>query len=253
MRIRTASANDTGDSWNGFYAGGTVGGDWQNADTKYSAVPSPFSVVIVPDLANGAIPNDIKKTGSGFIGGATAGLNVQASSIVWGVEGDISWLGAKSTNNVAGGPPSFANPGDTTTLKTGADWLATARGRVGFLLTPKTLLYGTGGLAVGQVNSSSMFTPTLGSTCANNSLCSTGSGSSTQYGWTAGAGAETALTPRWSLKIEGLYYDLGNYNYIMGEASPAFAANAGAPNANVRVAVTGEFVRIGLNYKFGRL
>jgi len=59
----------------------------------------------------------------GVLGGVQLGYNWQASAIVYGVEGDISLTGADSI-----------------------DWLASARGRLGYLIQPSLLLYGTAGV-----------------------------------------------------------------------------------------------------------
>jgi outer membrane immunogenic protein len=59
----------------------------------------------------------------GVVGGVQIGYNWQSSAIVYGVEGDISLTSADSV-----------------------DWLASARGRLGYLLQPNLLLYGTAGV-----------------------------------------------------------------------------------------------------------
>lgn len=59
----------------------------------------------------------------GVIGGVQLGYNWQSSAIVYGVESDISLTSADSV-----------------------DWLASARGRLGYLLQPSLLLYGTAGV-----------------------------------------------------------------------------------------------------------
>jgi outer membrane immunogenic protein len=60
---------------------------------------------------------------NGVLGGVQLGYNWQSSAIVYGVEGDISLTSADSV-----------------------DWLASARGRLGYLLQPSLLLYGTAGV-----------------------------------------------------------------------------------------------------------
>jgi outer membrane immunogenic protein len=58
----------------------------------------------------------------GIIGGVQIGKNWQSGKIVYGIEGDLSLSG-----------------GD------GIDWIGTVRGRLGYLLTPGILVYGTAG------------------------------------------------------------------------------------------------------------
>src|SRR6185312_14587303 len=87
------------------------------------------------------------------------------------------------------------------------DWFGTVRGRVGFLVTPQWLLYGTGGLAYGETKSSFTTTDLTGGCVPNGTLCATGASSGVSTGWTAGAGAEAMLAPNWSAKVEYLYVD----------------------------------------------
>ena len=61
----------------------------------------------------------------GFVGGVQLGRNWQMGAMVYGIEGDLSLSGADSI-----------------------DWLGTVRGRLGYLLNPSILLYGTAGLGL---------------------------------------------------------------------------------------------------------
>jgi len=99
---------------------------------------------------------------NGFVGGVQLGYNWQAQQIVYGVEGDISLSGAHSI-----------------------DWLASLRGRVGYLIQPRVLVYGTAGL--GLVN-----------------------GGGTDAGFVYGLGVEGKLTRTMSARLEYLAYDTDN-------------------------------------------
>jgi outer membrane immunogenic protein len=63
--------------------------------------------------------------------------------------------------------------------------------------------------------------------------------SATNAGWTAGAGLEFAVAPRWTLKAEYLYVDLGKFNCGVG---------CGAAVDNV--AFSTNLIRGGFNYRF---
>jgi outer membrane immunogenic protein len=63
------------------------------------------------------------------------------------------------------------------------------------------------------------------------------SSSSSQLGWTIGAGLEYAFMGNWSAKLEYLYVDLGNFDAGI------------APVVNT-VSFKENIVRAGLNYKF---
>jgi opacity protein-like surface antigen len=59
----------------------------------------------------------------GMVGGVQLGKNWQSGKMVYGVEADLSLSGADSV-----------------------DWTGTVRGRLGYLLNPSVLLYGTAGI-----------------------------------------------------------------------------------------------------------
>jgi outer membrane immunogenic protein len=103
-----------------------------------------------------------RNTQSGFIGGGQIGYNYQyGSSIVIGVEADIQGAGIRGTTTGSGASQSVLqtplvgapNAGTITSgvsavaVQGGVDWLGTVRGRLGYLVTPTLLLYGSGGLA----------------------------------------------------------------------------------------------------------
>jgi len=78
------------------------------------------------------------------------------------------------------------------------DWFGTVRARGGILVSPTVLLYATGGLAYGAINTSEVIgiLPGFSST-------------STNVGWTVGAGIEGVISGNWTAKLEYLYVDLG--------------------------------------------
>src|SRR5438552_7085030 len=136
----------------------------------------------------GSVANNLTKP-SGFAGGIQAGYNWQQGPWVFGVEGDVQASGADDTF----APWKFANP-----------WFGTVRGRAGYALG-NVLFYGTGGLAFGELRAT-----TFGL-----------SESHTNAGWTAGVGAEMGFAPNWSAKVEYLYVDLANSNFVVTGASNA--------------------------------
>jgi outer membrane immunogenic protein len=99
---------------------------------------------------------------NGFVGGVQVGYNWQAHQIVYGVEGDISFSGEHSI-----------------------DWLASARGRLGYLIQPRLLVYGTAG--VGLVN---------------------GGGTDAAFVW--GLGVEGKINPAMSARLEYLSFNSDN-------------------------------------------
>lgn len=152
---------------------------------------------------------------SGVQVGGTAGYNVQFGNAVLGVEGDLDWSNLKGTSGAT------LCPGCTTS----DTWLSTLRGRAGYAFGG-IMPYVTGGLAVGDIRATA---PGFAGA------------STTNAGWTAGAGIEIALPGNWTAKAEYLHVDLGNLNC---------GINCGGLPGN-NVSMHDDVVRAGLNYHFG--
>jgi opacity protein-like surface antigen len=76
--------------------------------------------------------------------------------------------------------------------------------------------------------------------------------SSTKVGFVAGAGAEYAFDPRWSVKVEALYVDLGkNSATITGIAQSTPPGNPTIVTGRFDIQDTMWILRAGVNYKFG--
>lgn len=193
-------------------------------------------------IALGVIPRSLGSSSrGGFAGGVQAGYNWQSGSFVYGVEADFDGL----TNKSSGGfvtviPRAYTNAGSASAS---ISWLATARLRAG-LAFDRTLVYATGGIAAGGVKASSSSIGTDGSTYDT----FLGSVSKTRFGWTVGAGVEYALTDRWLLRGEGLYYNLGRVSYGVN-AQDANTLSEGL-SITARHKADGFVLRTGLSYKF---
>ena len=223
-------------TWTGFYIGADIGGAWSHTDGSWTGLPSAALF--------GANPISGSLNGSGFLGGGHVGYNYQfAPSWVLGVEGDWTWTHTGGSNSQAwttfgtGAPFGF---GGATTMSSTVDWLASLRGRLGYLVTPNLMAYGTGGIAWGDIHySATAAAPGLGysaSTAFNH----------TSDGFVVGGGLEYALTHNWSLRAEYLFYHLGSGAgaVVTPAAFPAFPSSFSWGHTNVDV------VRAGLSYKF---
>jgi outer membrane immunogenic protein len=138
-----------------------------------------------------------------FDAGGHAGYNWQSGAAVFGFETDIQGTHLNSAMN--GGlthnpalplPP----PGDFATTSAVVDWYGTLRGRLGWTNGP-WLLYGSAGLAYGDVGLSSTF-DTLGKLTSAQT-------SGVRSGWVAGAGLDYWLSPSWIFNIQYQHVDLG--------------------------------------------
>src|SRR5580692_7899731 len=135
------------------------------------------------------------------------------------------------------------------------NWLGTVRGRIGIAAAPNFLIYGTGGLAYGGVNSNTGIHEAFSGADAavlglNSTSLASGNFSETRVGWTVGAGGEWMFTSNWSAKLEYLHYDLGSANY----GTTVNSSVLGLPFTLGQSSSTnfrGDIVRVGLNYKFG--
>lgn len=215
-------------TWTGMYFGVNAGGVFtQNKANIFGQGANTIGLI-----AAGAVPSSVKLNKSGFIGGVQAGYNWQSGMFVTGVEADINYVDAKKSATYA----SLLGP--VTTAKSDMNWLGTARVRAGVAID-RLFLYGTGGLAFGQVKNSAAIYAFNGGP-----LAYWGSKNDTRMGWTLGAGAEYAITNNLTVKGEYLYYNLGKKTIAVNPTN-AVGANFGAKFKN-----DGHIVRAGLNWKF---
>jgi outer membrane immunogenic protein len=110
------------------------------------------------------------------------------------------------------------------------------------LATNDRLIYVTGGWAIADVDYSATYLIT-----PNNAYAKLNR-SETQTGYVLGAGVEQAITPRWSLKLEYQYVNLGDQT----AEGKLFFANGVPSGETVKTSFDTEFhtVRVGLNYRF---
>jgi outer membrane immunogenic protein len=200
--------------WTGFYFGGNLGVGWSQGSFSDTA-------------GNTFTPNN----GANFLVGGQVGYNYEFwGGVVAGVEADFDWAGNhNNTSNAAAG----------VTLTTNDRWLTTLTGRLGYAWN-HLLVYGKGGGA--WVGSSD---PTITNVATGASI--TPSTSSSNFGWTLGAGVEWAFLPNWSARLEYDYIGLNSQTFTI--PAPGFAGlSAGdqftGQNRNF------QMVNVGVNYKF---
>jgi outer membrane immunogenic protein len=214
-------------SWTGVYAGVEGGGVWGSAQTVHGPIaPAPS--------LNETNPFGI----SGGIFGDTLGYNYQFRQVVLGAEGDISWSPTKGTG--ADIPPFSRDFSQTANEQ----WLSTLRGRVGYAWGD-VLLYGTGGVALANVQQKAFDNPPV---CGPGTAFPCVSIAETQnlWGWALGAGVEWRFFQNFSLKAEYLFVDLPQKSYFNPAPTSAFAVF----NSDQRLKLNDNIVRLGLNYHF---
>jgi outer membrane immunogenic protein len=252
--------------WTGFYVGLNAGGTWSSSSSDNIVTVNVASNAAVAGALQAGQASALATSGifplntGGFIGGGQVGYNYQfATSFVAGIEGDFQGIAGERQSNtlfrVVGLPGffPFAERG-AIFASNNIDYLGTVRGRLGFLVTPTLLLYGTGGFAYGNNESTSSTALFSGLTPVPVFTNVSGFGSgTTRGGWTAGGGVEWMFWPNWSAKVEYLYYHLGSVTYsngtlaslVTGTTIPAFT-NVSATHASFN----GNVVRAGVDYHF---
>jgi outer membrane immunogenic protein len=211
-------------SWTGFYAGLDAGFRSTRADLTTT---SAFSAGPPVNLAGGPASDPLDGIAPQF--GLHAGYDQQfAARWVAGVEADVGF--GSQTTNLNGvtftpgvTPLSLALQGDNFALRTG--WDGSARARLGFLVTPSTLVYATGGAAWQRYD--------ITSTCAELVVaggCIFGSPAvitigDTRLGYTIGGGIETQLVGNWFARGEYRYADFGTASYQLARAAPVVVDN----------------------------
>jgi len=232
---------DPGYNWSGFYIGGNIGYSWGRSSDTSSLTNTAGTVLFA---------SADKSNLNGVVGGGQIGYNWQMQSWLFGLEADIQGTGEKGSRAFTcaatvctppvGGFLALVIPGPAVpaALTQKIDWFGTFRGRIGVLATPKVLLYATGGLAYGEVDSSESI----------GIVPSAFSSSSTNVGWTLGAGIEGVIAGNWTAKLEYLYVDLGKVSGSFLTTIPALGG--GFVSSNYSSRVTDNVLRVGLNYKF---
>src|SRR5262245_26374214 len=229
--------------------------------------------------------------------GPFVGYRLQFGGWVVGLEGDWSWknsessLSQNSSSAIAvstttfSGFNSFGSPIFVTStnnylrtdsfagsVKQKSD--SSIRARVGWLVTPSSLLYVTGGVAFAEISGSFAYTGTLFncgsnaaisfSSCAGSSsspLLSTATATTgavtwndTRVGSTVGAGWEQELFPGWKWRAEYRWTDFGEYTKTFGIAtsctSPSSSPCTSTPSSSVSINLKESFhtFRVGLAF-----
>jgi outer membrane immunogenic protein len=230
-------------SWTGFYVGGDVGGLRTRASGRWDPLPD------VPFFGEFPISGDLNKTS--FVGGLHAGYNWQfAPTWVVGIEGDWSWTDAKQSFTQ---PWTFiignvVRPTALTSMSIEPNWLATVRGRIGYLVVPTALLYFTGGGAWANVD----YTASANNEVARpDRFLTSASFSKTASGYVLGGGLEWAFWSNWSLRAEYLYYHLNTSTTAVafdssgtGNFPPPLGSHFSWDDIKLQT------VRVGASYKF---
>lgn len=210
--------------WAGPYAGLSIGA--QSADNRWqttSIAPAVGSNAFVPSAGTSGDMDSTAMAVGGYLG-----INWRlAPTWVAGVEADFNGGDHKKTANplpgTSGtffGTPSVGLPGGSVK----ETWNASLRLRLGYLLSPTTLIYGTGGVAWQRLELSAHCTIVPG-----NSFCfgtnHNETHASTRTGWTLGGGVEHKIDRHWGIRFDYRYADFGTWTrdfFVSGGVGPGF-------------------------------
>jgi outer membrane immunogenic protein len=257
-------------SWTGCYLGingGWIGGNDDYATSRRILPPGGdpnggtgiasgdgTAGIPAPSSAYYLVSNSYSSNESGGTLGGQFGCQYQVGWFVIGGEWDANWSGVKDDNYFTF--PALAGPGftwdpRTELTHTQLDWFTTARVRVGAAWWDRVLLYATGGIAMGAVDSYTQvaFNHTVAGVQQNPFFFPQyfGANRENKIGWTAGAGFEWAFAANWTAKAEFLYIDLGSIDYISPRVT--FSGTDGA-TWHTSVDAKEYVARVGINYLF---
>jgi outer membrane immunogenic protein len=216
-------------NWTGFYIGvhGGIGGG--NFDTTFREYLVETDVPAIAAVSG--YGTDFSDNAFGGFGGVQAGYNYQfATNWVAGIEADFAGSGISAKHE-----ETYYYDGEydgSFNYEEKIDWFGTIRGRLGYAWD-NVLFYGTGGAAYGKIKVSGSY---------DGEGSDSFSESSTQWGWTAGAGVEYGITKNITLKAEYLYVDLGS----MTAQNVALDSLPGEAKFDAAF----HTLKAGLNYKF---
>jgi len=242
-------------SWTGPYVGLGLGARWDDVDGSVSAATNNgVNILCTPQTVGPC--TDTKLNDTSFRISGYLGYNWQVSpSWVVGIEGDFGWADNKKTLQGAiypGGNFPFyltQRTDDFFTFK--STWDAGIRGRIGYLVTPATLVFATGGAQWMEIKTESR--------CGVLSDCVPGafavlfapaniSHTDTRVGWTVGGGIEWMVTPNWLVRGEYRYADFGRATFTDTRVNPAGPVTQ---VATYSVDVVTHTALFGIAYKFG--
>ncbi|MBX9827514.1 MAG: outer membrane beta-barrel protein [Xanthobacteraceae bacterium] len=240
-------------NWSGLYAGGNLGGTWSRTDVgSYNGLVFPPFLFPGPILVPGTIGSlsATKGRDTSVLGGAQAGYNWQRDRLVFGIEADVVGTGLRNeaTTSATRFPGTTGVQTVTVNYKTSVDWMASLRGRVGYALD-RTLLYGTGGLALTSMRVDATTTVVFGPAnilpVGAHSLTDTDS--HLRLGWTLGGGFAWAVDDAWSVGAEYRRSVFGRLSPLV-QVPDGLGTVFGANTTDLRL--TMDQVTVRGNYRF---
>lgn len=199
--VSAADLISAGESYGGWKSGLYIGGH-----AGYNTVDAELNGV---DL-------DVDDLG-GFAGGIHGGYNIVNGSLLYGIEADVSYLDSEQTDEIG----CVVNEAVRVCaeVKSGLNYLASVRGRIGAIISDTTLIYVTGGVAWTEYEEGATVTLAIDGV--------TGKGSASEEysetGYVIGGGAEMKITENVAIRAEVLHYGFDFDDYFGVEADMTVA------------------------------
>lgn len=236
-RVQTASTQSA--NWSGSQAGGSNG-----ASSVNNNFVEPGAYNFFPGCGGPCYETPFQASGNkaSYTIGGFLGYRHQVGNFVVGVEGDIYWKNGETSKVQNTPPPWLQYETFTGSQKQGMD--GSLRLRVGALVTPWTLIYATGGIAIGQVTGSFSY---YGADFGGNAVYGASSWSDTRVGGTVGAGVETEVWSRVKARAEYRYTNLGSYSKDVPLANNVIGCGVSCgTSAHIDLRATNQRFTVGL-------
>jgi outer membrane immunogenic protein len=262
-------------NWTGFYFGAHVGGAWNDynfgeTSATYFAGDEFETFFSVPSGGSGILsftsPGQDGGSNDSMIGGGQLGYQYQFGHFVVGVEGDFSSMSNSSDRVKFTEEESelffFDGVSVQSTLATTrsaqTEWAGSARLKLGYAMG-RLLLYATGGVSFLDAKAFAVDDTTTNFFVSNGPIVVPGSTLLTSSfhhfrtheeevltGWTAGGGAEWAMTHMVTIGLEYRHNDWGDQNFFGHNRFPL-------STSSTNVDFSGDQLTLRVNFLLGNL
>lgn len=241
-------------NWTGLYGGIELGAKFETdkmtttcvQDAPLFTCGSPLNAIVFPGAPDGSSPHSFST--SGFRPGFYLGFNEQVGNSNWIYGAEVDWAFYNRSASVTGlvgcstaACTGFA-PGAPFLDRTSVQdlWDTSLRGRIGYLVTPNVLAYGTAGLAFQAVNATmSCFAPTSPACLISHSQTNS---ATSLPGFTVGGGLEWMVWQNIILRGEYRFAEYATWN-------TNFFLNSPDINFFQKLRVTDQIATFGIAYK----
>jgi opacity protein-like surface antigen len=276
-RQTSQTSQSTLQSWTGSQVGGFGGGNISGGTFTDPGADLCFrnhGVQLSPiGLTCPETPFDFRNSHGGGTGGGYYSYTIPFGGVIVGFEADVAYKNLSTSANLAvapvvngpfgvGCPGCFSTRTENFTGSISQGWDTSFRARLGYLVTPITMVYFTTGVAVERISGTFSYNATVvnnitpaGGGVYVDTVSGAASWSQTKTGWTVGGGFETLVARGLKARIEYRYTGFGDLSQdvaltracIVTTAPGCFSPNTGSTNAHIDLGnVNFHTIRAGL-------